>query len=76
MGGRRLPAVAGKDLLRALQRAGFTVTRIVGSHHFVRHPDGRATSLPVHGTRDVPAGTLARILKDVRLTGQELRAFL
>ncbi|MBC5799984.1 MAG: type II toxin-antitoxin system HicA family toxin [Candidatus Eremiobacteraeota bacterium] len=61
---------------RALQRAGFAVTRIVGSHHFVRHPDGRATSVPVHGARDVPAGTLARILKDVRLTRQELQKLL
>jgi predicted RNA binding protein YcfA (HicA-like mRNA interferase family) len=62
--------------VRALQRVGFDVVRISGSHHFVRHTDGRATSVPVHGTRDVPTGTLVRILKDVRVSGDDLRALL
>jgi predicted RNA binding protein YcfA (HicA-like mRNA interferase family) len=40
--------VKGKDLISALQRAGFEVTRTKGSHHFLRHSDGRATTVPVH----------------------------
>ncbi len=33
--------VAGKSLIAALQRAGFLIQRVKGSHHFLRHPDGR-----------------------------------
>ena len=38
-----LPRPTGKELVRALERAGFAAERIRGSHYFVRHPDGRAT---------------------------------
>lgn len=72
----KLPAVRGTALLRALLRAGFVETRVVGSHHFLRHPNGRATSVPVHGSRDVPKGTLAKILDDADLSAAELRRLL
>jgi predicted RNA binding protein YcfA (HicA-like mRNA interferase family) len=42
------PAVKGKDLISALRGAGFVVVRTKGSHHFIRHSDGRATVVPVH----------------------------
>jgi hypothetical protein len=34
------------------------VTRVSGSHHRLRHPDGRSTTVPVHSGQDVPKGTL------------------
>jgi predicted RNA binding protein YcfA (HicA-like mRNA interferase family) len=37
-----LPAIPGAKVVRALERAGFTVVRISGSHHVMRHPDGSA----------------------------------
>ncbi|MBV8749390.1 MAG: type II toxin-antitoxin system HicA family toxin [Candidatus Eremiobacteraeota bacterium] len=65
-------SISGVKLVRALKRSGFTVTRVVGSHHFLRHADGRATSVPVHGARDVPIGTLRAILNDVRMRLDDL----
>ena len=44
----KLPSVTGKDLIAALGKVGFQLIRVKGSHHFVRHPDGRATVVPVH----------------------------
>ncbi|PYT64083.1 MAG: hypothetical protein DMG35_01610 [Acidobacteria bacterium] len=41
----RLPRVAGKEIVRALQKAGFFVDRTRGSHVFLKHPDGRARPL-------------------------------
>jgi len=72
----RLPAVNGAAVVRALERFGFAVTHIVGSHHVMRHPDGRRTSVPVHAGRDVPKGTLAGILRDARLSRSDLRRSL
>ncbi len=40
--------VSGRQVIRALQKAGFFVIRVKGSHHFMRHPDGRTTVVPVH----------------------------
>jgi predicted RNA binding protein YcfA (HicA-like mRNA interferase family) len=43
MAGGRLPVVNGRRIIQALGRAGFTVDRIVGSHHVLVYPgDPRA----------------------------------
>lgn len=71
-----LPSLPGVKVVRALERAGFTVVRISGSHHIMRHPDGRAVPVPVHPGRDMPRGTLRNILAIVGLTPEELRKLL
>src|SRR5260370_23160263 len=52
-----VPAVPGERVVRALEKAGFKVARVAGSHHIMRHPDGRGTTVPVHAGRDVAEGT-------------------
>lgn len=71
-----VPAVRGDRLIKALERAGFAVTRVSGSHHRLKHPDGRATTVPVHHGHDVPKGTLRTILQDTGLTVDELVRYL
>lgn len=68
----RLPAVAPRDVIAALRRAGFTIVRIKGSHHFLRHGDdaSRTTVVALHAG-DVPTGTLRDILKQARLSPEE-----
>ncbi len=54
-----IPAVSGAKVVRALERAGFLVARISGSHRVMRHPDDRTVVVPVHAGRDVPKGTFS-----------------
>ncbi|HMP90762.1 MAG TPA: type II toxin-antitoxin system HicA family toxin [Kiritimatiellia bacterium] len=42
------PRLRGRELIAILRQAGLAVIRIKGSHHFLRHPDGCATVIPVH----------------------------
>jgi predicted RNA binding protein YcfA (HicA-like mRNA interferase family) len=70
------PVLSGKELLRALGRLGFEVVRVRGSHHFLRHPDGRATVVPVHGKETIGPGLLGKILHDCRVTPEELTRVL
>jgi predicted RNA binding protein YcfA (HicA-like mRNA interferase family) len=56
--------------------AGFVITRVKGSHHRLRHPDGRSTTVPVHAGQDVPKGTLRSVLQDPRLTVEDLLKYL
>ena len=70
---RRL-RVRGRELISILRKAGFDVIRIKGSHHFLRHPDGRATVVPVHAGEDIGTGLLGKILKDVEWTDDDLRS--
>jgi len=43
----KLPRVTGKDLLSVLTKFGFEVSRIKGSHHILKHKNGRTTVVPV-----------------------------
>lgn len=70
------PAVKGKDLVAALGRAGFVVARIKGSHHFLRHIDGRVTVVPVHAGETIGPGLLSRILRDAKLDRDALQKLL
>lgn len=48
----RLPAVSGKQVIKALEGKGWYLKRIRGSHHIMRHPTIRdAIPVPVHGSR-------------------------
>jgi predicted RNA binding protein YcfA (HicA-like mRNA interferase family) len=71
-----VPSVQAERLVRALERAGFKVARVAGSHHVMRHPDGRGTTVPVHAGKDVAKGTLRNILADTRLTVEDLKRLL
>lgn len=72
----RLPRIKGKDLIRALERAGFLIDRTRGSHVFLKHPDGRATSVPVHARETIGPGLLRAILRDLELTAEQLTELL
>lgn len=71
---RRRPRLTGWELLCLLRDCGFDVARVRGSHPFLRHPDGRATSVPVHAGETLGPGLLTRILADVGLTPEDLLA--
>ena len=72
----RLPSVTGKQLIAALKQLGFDVLRIKGSHHYLQHPDGRATVVPVHAGEDIGRGLMAKILRATKLEPDELRRHL
>ena len=72
----KLPALTGKTLIAALAKAGFEVIRIRGSHHYVRHPDGRSTVIPVHAGETIGSGLMAKILKDCELSREDLQRLL
>ncbi|MBK7958452.1 MAG: type II toxin-antitoxin system HicA family toxin [Bacteroidetes bacterium] len=58
--------------LKILLKIGFEVVRITGSHHRFKHPDGRITTIPIHGNDDIPKGLLRKIIReDLLMTVEE-----
>ncbi len=49
----KVPIVQVKMLEKLLFYLGFEAKRQSGSHVFYRHPDGRYTTLPHHGSQDI-----------------------
>jgi predicted RNA binding protein YcfA (HicA-like mRNA interferase family) len=72
----RRPRITGSELIVALTKCGFTTIRIKGSHHFLRHEDGRATVVPAHAGETIGPGLLSKILRDCQLTVDELQGLL
>jgi predicted RNA binding protein YcfA (HicA-like mRNA interferase family) len=74
----KLPTVRSREVIRALEAAGFVVVRIKGSHHRLVHKDDpvRATTVPVHPSRDLPKGTLRDIIAQAGLTVEEFVGLL
>jgi len=73
MGGSRLPAISGKQVIRTLTRGGFVVDRIVGSHHVLVFPGDptRTVTVPVHSNRDLKPGTMRSIIRQAGFTVEE-----
>lgn len=70
----RLPRLTGVEVISRLERRGFQVVRVKGSHHRLSHPDGRSTTVPVHAGEVIGPGLLSKILKDCALTREEFAA--
>ena len=70
------PSLTGKNLLAVLRKGGFEGLRIKGSHHFIRHADGRSTVVPVHAGETIGPGLLAKILRDCELSREHFQALL
>jgi predicted RNA binding protein YcfA (HicA-like mRNA interferase family) len=72
----RAPRLTGNQLISTLTRVGFEVVRTKGSHHFLRHSDGRATVVPVHSGEMLGPGLLHKILQDCEMSISDLQRFL
>jgi predicted RNA binding protein YcfA (HicA-like mRNA interferase family) len=74
---QRLPALKAREVIRALERAGFAVSRTSGSHCRLIHTTdpARKVTVPLH-TGDIPRGTLRAIVSQAGLTVAELIAYL
>jgi len=72
----RLGKITGRQLVAALSKAGFQLIRVRGSHHFMRHPDGRATVVPMHAGESIGPGLLNKILGDCDMGRDDLAAIL
>lgn len=60
----KLPVISGKELVALLEKLGFTVIRIKGSHHRMKHVDGRITTIPVHKNEAIAKGLLRKIIRE------------
>jgi len=59
-----LKTVSGKRFCRLLERKGWVLGRIHGSHHIYTHPERKERiSVPVHGNRPLKIGLQRHLMK-------------
>jgi predicted RNA binding protein YcfA (HicA-like mRNA interferase family) len=72
----RLPSLKPRQIVTALQRHGFTIIRITGSHYqLFNERTRRHTTVPYHN-RDLPRGTVAAIIQQAGLPRDEFLKLL
>ena len=68
-----MKAVSGKKLARALERKGWSLLRIHGSHHiYGRKNSVVRLSVPVHGNKPLKKGLLNHLLGSAGLEEDDL----
>ncbi len=67
----KLVPISAKELIRILHNFGFQEVRQKGSHKYFKHPDGRATVVPVHPGRDIGKGLLRKIISEIEIEREE-----
>jgi predicted RNA binding protein YcfA (HicA-like mRNA interferase family) len=68
-----LKAVSGKRMCKILERHGWKLDRISGSHHVYKKAGHRnAISVPVHGNQPLKTGLQHGIMKEAGLTEDDL----
>ncbi len=64
-----MKSISGKDLAKILEKNGWTLARISGSHHIYTKVDRiERISIPIHGNEDLKIGLLTHLIKTAGLT--------
>jgi predicted RNA binding protein YcfA (HicA-like mRNA interferase family) len=66
-----MPSARADEFRRAAARLGFLKARQTGSHERWRHQDGRATTIPIHGGRQIGPPLFYRILNQLGIDEKE-----
>jgi predicted RNA binding protein YcfA (HicA-like mRNA interferase family) len=73
----RLPRVTPREVIAALERAGWQHVRTTGSHRHFKHPDRPGlVTVPVHPGETIFPAILKSILRQAGLTAEEFRTLL
>ncbi|MCX6673716.1 MAG: type II toxin-antitoxin system HicA family toxin [Methanothrix sp.] len=72
----RLPPLSPKKVIAILEKKGFVLKKVTGSHYIFAHAETkRRVTVPFH-SQDVARGTILQILKDAGISREELQSLL
>ncbi len=72
----RLPRVTARQIVAALEKAGFALARQSGSHMIYKNAVGKRVTVPFHGSKILHPKVLKSILRDAGIDSQDLEALL
>jgi len=69
-----MKSIAGKQFAKILERKGWQLIRVQGSHHIYTKPgESIRISIPIHGNKDLKIGLLRHLMKQANLSEAELQ---
>ncbi len=68
-----MKSVSGKKLCKIIEKKGWILKKITGSHHIYEKPnENKIISIPIHRNQDLKIGTLKSIMKIAQLSDNDL----
>ena len=72
----KLPALTARKVIKILEKKGFVLDRVKGSHHIYYNPETKKrVVVPIH-KKELPKGTLMEILRQAGIGKEELDRIL
>jgi predicted RNA binding protein YcfA (HicA-like mRNA interferase family) len=69
-----MKSIAGREFARMIERRGWQLLRVSGSHHIYGKPGSIVRlSVPIHGNRPLKTGLLRHLAKLAEIQEEELR---
>jgi predicted RNA binding protein YcfA (HicA-like mRNA interferase family) len=72
----RLPRVTAREIVAALEKAGFSLARQSGSHMIYKNAAGKRVTVPFHVAQVLHPKVLKNILRDADLSIEKLQELL
>jgi len=68
-----MKSVTGRELARVLEKKGWSLLRIQGSHHiYGKQGSNVRLSVPIHGSKPLKVGLLRHLLKSASLSDADV----
>ena len=68
-----MKSLSGKEFARLIERYGWTLARINGSHHiYIKEGRIERVSIPIHGNESLKTGLQKHLMKIIGLTDYDL----
>jgi predicted RNA binding protein YcfA (HicA-like mRNA interferase family) len=72
----KLPRVTAREIVAALERAGFSLARQSGSHMIYKNGSGKRVTVPFHAQKTLHPKLLKSILRDADISPDDLKNLL
>ena len=72
----KLPSITSQKVIKILERKGFVLDRVKGSHRIYYHSKSRRRVVIPYHRKDLPKGTLIEILKQAGINKEKLEKLL
>ena len=72
----KLPRITADQIIRVLEKKGFSLSRQSGSHRIYKNLEGKRVTVPYHRGKTLHPKILASILRDAEISREELRDIL
>jgi predicted RNA binding protein YcfA (HicA-like mRNA interferase family) len=72
----RLPRLTARQIIVALEKSGFSLTRQSGSHMIFKYADGKRVTVPFHAAKTLHPKVLKSIVRDADLSVEQLQELL